>query len=649
MSKEVTENERNLDKILKQKTNHTFKYLKNYFGLKTDYDLMEFLTDYFHNKLDKYNFESDVSNNKYLSKLIKYFGYSLGKIDITTDENLYDTLELLTSINNKIKTISIDRINNNSTKEEINNTVFLLNMSSQIESIISNLEKKLSFSNKIDIISEDKIASLIKDVVFNVKDIAILESILDNFPNATIIKDYDGKLIFEKILDRYYNNLVNKDDYYEKIYYDKVVDMFSSYLYLYEENIIEESFYKKMRSFITTTIYKITDNEKKKYILADLNERIKQFEIGNDIDFLDNKEEEYHKNIEFDKISSLIAEDSDKERIDMTDRHVITIDNNNAKLLENAISIESVDANHCRITIYAIDVSDIISSNRMKEKTKYKNILDGLDTTIFGTRYRYKHANLLKGKQVPVIAYQFLVDEDFKFESFNFKRAIIEVKDNLKFADFNNNMQKIENEQTKETINNLFELTYPYIAYPYCTEISETSIDDMLCVINRHAARRVAEYTNMKKLPIIYKKNNDGEYENTIQALEEKYNINLNFLRYDKKIKSPNIYTIGNDKVSDENELYLRLFSPSRRLDALINQMLINTYLVDHHIVNEYTKNYLESRLDRLSDSLNKRQIEKYYQRIGEKQHIDEEAIEKSDDNLDKSLADTKQKILTKQ
>ena len=642
MSKEVTENERNLDKILKHKTNHTFKYLKRHFNLKKDYDLMKFLTDYFHNKLDKYNFESDVSNNKYLSKLIKYFGYSLGKIDITTNDNLDDTLELLTSVNNKIKTISVDRITNNSTKEEIDNTVFLLNISSQIENIISNFEKRLSFSNKIDIISDDKIAGLIKDVVFNVKDIAILESILNNFPNSTIIKDYDNKLIFEKILDRYYNNLVNKDDYYEKLYYDKVVDLFSSFLYLYDENIIEQSFYKKMRSFITTTIYKIDDKEKKKYILADLNERIKQFEIGNNIDFLDNKEEDYYKNIEFDKISSLIAEESNKDRIDMTDRHVITIDNNNAKLLENAISIENVDVNHCRITIYAVDTSDFISSNKMKEKKKYKNILDGIDNGMFGRKYRYNHANLLVGRQVPVIAYQFLVNEDFKFESFNFKRAIIEVKDNLKFADFNKNMQKIENEQTKETVSGLFELTYPYIAYPYSTEISEISIDNMLFVINRHAAKRVAEYTEMKNLPIIYKRNNDGEYEDTIQTLEEKYNINLNFLRYDKKIKSPNIYTIGNDKVLDENEFYLRLFSPSRRLDALINQMLINTYLVDHYKINEYTKNYLESRLDRLTDSLNKKQLEKYYQHVGEEQ------IEKSDDNLDKSLADTKQKILTK-
>ena len=332
MSKEVTENERNLDKILKHKTNHTFKYLKNYFGLKTDYDLMKFLADYFQNKLDRYNFESDVSNNKYLSKLIKYFGYSLGKIDIHPHENLGDTLDLLTSVNNKIKMISVDKINNNSTKEEIDNTVFLLNISSQIENIVSNLEKRLSFSNKIDIISDDKIASLIKDVVFNVKDISILESILNNFPNTTIVKDYDNKLIFEKILDRYYNNLVNKDDYYEKLYYDKVVDLFSNFLYLYDENIIEETFYKKMRSFITTTIYKIDDIDKKKYILADLNERIKKFEIGNNLDFLDTKDEEYYKNIEFDKIDGLVAEESNKDRIDMTDRYVITIDNNNAKL-----------------------------------------------------------------------------------------------------------------------------------------------------------------------------------------------------------------------------------------------------------------------------------------------------------------------------
>ena len=218
-------NTKELDKLLKQKTNYNFKDLKNHFDLKKDIDLMDFLTEYFNKKLDNYNFESEVKNNKYLSKVIKYFGYSPGKIDLCEDYTMR-LIDNLFNVSKKIILTTNDNIKESSTKNSIDNTILLLTMNNQIEKVIDNLKNIVDYSSKIDVISDNNLACLLKDVVFDLKSIPLIESLFDNFPDISLIKDYDDSFMYEKILDKYYNSLVNSNNYYKKIYYDKVVDLF---------------------------------------------------------------------------------------------------------------------------------------------------------------------------------------------------------------------------------------------------------------------------------------------------------------------------------------------------------------------------------------------------------------------------------------
>ena len=600
MEESSRDNTKELDKLLKQKTNYNFKDLKNHFDLKKDIDLMDFLAEYFNKKLDNYNFESEVKNNKYLSKVIKYFGYSPGKIDLDEDYTM-KLIDSLFNVSKKIIRTTSDNIHEDSTRNSIDNSVLLLTMNYEIECIIDNLKNMIDYDNKIEVISENKLSSLLKDIIFDVKNIPLLESLFNNFPNLSFIKDYDEVFVFEKILDKYYNNLVNSNNYYKKIYYDKVIDLFSINISLSNENIVEETFYKKMRSFINTTVLKDYDKDKKDYILADIKERIKRYEIGNKIDFLDEKDEEYYKNIDFDTISSLVGIDKIDNRIDMRDRHVITIDNDEAKMFENAISIEPNNNNYL-LTIYATDISSFISDNKMKEKDKYKCILETLNKkNLFGKKYKHNHCKLEKGKDVDVIAYQYLVDKDFNILYFDFERAVVNVKENLKFSDFNN-LDKVKNKNTINTIGSLLDITYPHLNI---NEANNNIADSMLCFINTRTADEIASYTISKNLPIIYTRTSRKNLDEFIEGKEEANEIDLSFLKYDKKLSYPSICTIGNDEVSNLYDLRCKIYSPLRKIEALINQMLINTYLVDHKKLDNNTKNYLETRLDSICSNLN--------------------------------------------
>ena len=357
-----------------------------------------------------------------------------------------------------------------------------------------------------------------------------------------------------------------------------------------------------MRSFINSIVLKDYDEDKRDYIIADIIERIRRYEIGTKVDFLDDKDDEYYKNIDFDAISSLVGIDKDYSRIDMKDRHVITIDNDEAKMFENAISIEKRDNNTYLLTIYATDISSFISDNKMKEKDKYKSILETLNKkNLFGKKYKHNHCKLEKGRDVDVIAYQYLVDESFNILYFDFKRGLVNVKDNLKFSDFNN-LNKIKNRKTIDAIGNLLDITYPYINI---NETNNNIADSMLSFINTKTASEIAKYTISKNLPVIYTRVNRQDVSEFINYKEDIYGIDLSFFKYDKKINYPSICTIGNDEVSDLYKFNFKIYSPLRKIEALINQMLINTYLVDHKKLDNNTKNYLETRLDSICSKLN--------------------------------------------
>lgn len=599
MKNAIVPNEKDLDKYLKQRKNYSFSYLKKEFGYKEDVDFLNYLVEYFNKKLDNYNFESDISANKYLSKLLKYYGYSMGKTNLkqSSEAKIIEYIENLEKLANKIRKEVSDNVDVTSSKTSIKNSVYLLTLEQGIRDIEKNIINKIELPKKVEIVEKDQLCDMLKSIVFDIKNTNILDQTLNSFPNMVLLKDYDDKFLFEKILDKYYNVLLNKNDYYEKLYYDKVIDLYAKYQVLSDDKGMNELFYQKMKKFIETTLKKELDQNKIDYIISDINERIRQFEVGNRIDFLEEKDDKYYDEINFDHLQDLTASKTlkDRKRRLITDKHIITIDNNNAKVLENAISIEKDGVDYV-VTTYVVDVAYFISCNKGYERQKYINILEQGNMN-FNKKYRYENFNLLEGKTVPVIAYRYILDKDKELKHFEFERAEIKVSENLKFMDFNNleNLSK----KTQETFLNLLEICD---VNPDLYLDNEELINDMIYLINDRSAKVIANYCSNKNLPLIYR----DKIDNTdIDILKEKYDIDLGYINLDSNHIGI-IYTIGNDKIKEERDFNISIFSPTRKLDALINQMLVSSYLVDHNRLDYYTINYLVPRLDKIAEYVNK-------------------------------------------
>lgn len=599
MKNAIVPNEKDLDKYLKQRKNYSFSYLKKEFGYKEDVDFLNYLVEYFNKKLDNYNFESDISANKYLSKLLKYYGYSMGKTNLkqSSEAKIIEYIENLEKLANKIRKEVSDNVDVASSKTSIKNSVYLLTLEQGIRDIEKNIINKIELPKKIEIVEKDQLCDMLKSIVFDIKNTNILDQTLNSFPNMVLLKDYDDKFLFEKILDKYYNVLLNKNDYYEKLYYDKVIDLYAKYQVLSDDKGMNELFYQKMKKFIETTLKKELDQNKIDYIISDINERIRQFEVGNRIDFLEEKDDKYYDEINFDHLQDLTASKTlkDRKRRLITDKHIITIDNNSAKVLENAISVEKDGVDYV-VTTYVVDMAYFISCNKGYERQKYINILEQGNMN-FNKKYKYENFNLLEGKTVPVIAYRYILDKNKKLKHFEFERAEIKVLENVKFMDFNNleNLSK----KTQEVFLNLLEICD---VNPDLYLDNEELINDMIYLINDRSAKVIANYCSNKNLPLIYR----DKIDNTdIDILKEKHDIDLGYINLDSNHTNI-IYTIGNDKIKDERDFNISIFSPTRRLDALINQMLVSSYLVDHNRLDYYTINYLVPRLDKITEYVNK-------------------------------------------
>ena len=598
MGKTIITKQDELKKLLSQKNNYSFSKLKKHFGFSTDYELMLFLIQFLNTELRNFNFESRVFSYHYLLKLSKYFNYSLGKIDIDSDCEIIDIISKM----NDTLNIILEKINNikyrNSTSNCLDNISLLTNVSDGLYCAIENMKRIVDVDCDKGILYDDNILKVFKEIIFELKNNEYLRILIDKYPSLVYMKE-NNKFIFSSVLDKYFNVLLNKNDYFEKIYFDKLIDLFLKYDYLPEQPL-RNLFYTRADKVSSNLELRDIETERKLYVLSTIEERIHKA-MTDDVDFLlVSKRKDYYKNIDFDTLRPLLGEDDNYIKEDLTDRYVVTIDSDNAKMLENAISIERKGDKYL-LTIYVTDVVKAISENKDFDKVAYSRAINHPPKkNIFNYGVSLKKLSLRVNKTMPVIAYEFIVDENLNCYGVNFKKALINVNKNIKHRDFSNISDSKDN-MLREFINNILKLTFPNMTLD--DELDSNVFDMINIIINGFATAEIAHLCESSHLPLIYLRtdfrNNYNLYKNSYEFLDFKE-------QFEKMYVSDVINTIGNDGIYDENNFAISLFSPARKVSSLINQMLIDIYFINQNDnLDFYTRNYLESQLDKIASNIN--------------------------------------------
>ena len=340
--------EGNLKKYLRQKTKYSMKKLKERLEVENYDDVYFLLIRILKGQMINYNFETPVLYNKFLYKIINYFDDK--NYEVKNKEYFIKQFEEIKEIINKNL-----RNNESETWIAIDNESFLLNIYSYLNVFLYRL-KGIDY----DECNEKDTYNLMKDLIFKVKNPAFIDEVFDKYENLSTLKD-DQRYLFEDIIDRYLYVLINSDDRYEILYFDKLVNKFITDT---DSEEIKSIAVHKIDKLYSTLDEKILTKERKELIRFFLKETTKIYSgIKEDKKtVLSNLKIKY----DIDRIKSL-----DKFKLvnpswknyKPCNRFIVTFDDPKAKVFENAVSLDITESGEFLLNYYVSDVNSYIEED----------------------------------------------------------------------------------------------------------------------------------------------------------------------------------------------------------------------------------------------------------------------------------------------
>lgn len=582
-----------LEKYLKQNNNYSFSRLKKNLGFDDDYVFINYLINYEYEIIKNFNYNSDPNTYKYLSKLNRYYNYSLGQVDISTEDKIGNIIVKLRLLYNLIEGKCEEYYNLPKSRlpvvanNRFNNYNFLCNNSENLIKAITKLSSKYNYTDSIYDFDKEQ---LVKYIVNDLKNSQYLKILLKSYPDLVYLKLSEDYYFFEDVITRYFNSLLNKNDHFEHIFYNKIIDL---YLQYDKDKILKYIFNSKVNKFIMSIDSKEIDLDKEKYIYATINERVYKTKDQSDSLISGRNNKEYFEHINFDLLKPLVGEKENFVRSDFKYRYTFSMDSDEAKVLEQAISIIKKGDKYL-LSIYVPDVVNSIAENKNFEKNQYQNAINNPSKSkkIFSSNNAKCQFSLDEGKECNVFAYQYLIDKDFNCYNFDFRRAVITVDKNLKMSDFKDLDVNVHDE-LYYNLNTLLELSFPGLEI---NDMDARSVNIINSVVNGFATNFIVNRCIDLNLPLIFLRTDFDLINSNIK--DNKAFSNLKLKGY--------LNTIGNDGVYDENNFSMSLFSPLRKVSSLINQILVCIYFVNHDTeIDPFTLNYLETHIDTIADNIN--------------------------------------------
>ena len=571
--------EGNLKKYLRQKTKYSMKKLKERLEVENYDDVYFLLIRILKGQMINYNFETPVLYNKFLYKIINYFDDK--NYEIKNKEYFIKQFEEIKEIINKNL-----RNNESETWIAIDNESFLLNIYSYLNVFLYRL-KGIDY----DECNEKDTYNLMKDLIFKVKNPAFIDEVFDKYENLSTLKD-DQRYLFEDIIDRYLYVLINSDDRYEILYFDKLVNKFITDT---DSEEIKSIAVHKIDKLYSTLDEKILTKERKELIRFFLKETTKIYSgIKEDRKtVLSNLKIKY----DIDRIKSL-----DKFKLvnpswknyKPCNRFIVTFDDPKAKVFENAVSLDITESGEFLLNYYVSDVNSYIEEDEDLREYVRNNSLSFKGNPLLPEDIR-KRISLIEGKKRKVLTFKFKFDNEFNLVGFRVDKEIIKVKYNLKFSDVKKILQYPVDSKLKTKVKDLF-------AFSKCLpigydnkELSKNMFYEKQEEKNKGAKMInnyqiflnyfISNYCSTNDLPFLYKNNCSDRRAKQIDKLKEKYIDNENIqdmLNLMYSIYEPSYFLTKNQGHIGLNlDAYGEISKPARSYASILNQALITRYLID--------------------------------------------------------------------
>ena len=327
-----------------------------------------------------------------------------------------------------------------------------------------------NFINKIELIQmsilydyvdkyEGSVYELIDYIIFDLKNISVFNDAINRFPYLVNYFDKNDKNLIVSVCEIYIDEVMKYKNKIDNItYFDEIIDKILNSEKFMFDIIDKQTILKKIND-----CYKNLDKEKERKIfyLNSLVEKINGVKVEKDISYL-----EYKFNInyifneaiksEVRKVVSNYSISKDRKEID---DYILTFDGEDAKEIDDALSVKVLDDDSILLNVHIADPTDIIDFDSIiyEEALRRTTSIYLSDRTysMFPEIISTDLMSLKEGNYRPAITYSFRFDKNGNLVNYDFIKSIINVNRNMSYGDFNKILKSSDNSNLSKTINNL--------------------------------------------------------------------------------------------------------------------------------------------------------------------------------------------------
>lgn len=564
------------------------------------------LLDLIENKIDSFKYNSNNDYN-YLLKMFDYFPYYF-QVNFEDKNDYY--LRIKTIIG-KIRNLIHQKpgfISKNSKQFQF------------LKKLIDNFELiSLSFLYKDYVNNYDGSKyDFINYLVFDVKRIGLVEDAIKRFPYIINVETKNAESLIDNVIRKYieeiniYTESMEISNLDSLIYYDEVLKLLLSSHKLNFDVVRQNEWLKYISNLIEnidSSKYNNLTKQKYVFFLNDLFNLIVQKQ-NSDLDYLEYKYDvkcnfNFSINMECQRI---LNNKNLHERRIVKDDIILTIDGDNAKEIDDALSIKILKNGNYLLGIHIADPLFFINSNSIiydEAKKRTTSIyLSDLTIPMFPSLLSSNVASLLEGCIRPATSYYYEISRDGELQNYQFFKSYIFVYKNMTYQNFNDILEHgCDDLNIYDSVKNLSllepVLSHVYKIEPYYekinrknnnitdTNITGNSISEKLIesamVYNNY---QVANYFYEKGLPFIYRihamdKSELNRFEQFSQSihLEDPKSEYVKYINIIKNIYPKAIYSLNNQGHFGLGlKTYAHITSPLRRFADILASECLNEF-----------------------------------------------------------------------
>lgn len=483
----------------------------------------------------------------------------------------------------------------------------------QVYNTLSNLLNNSKQEVQEEEIDDINLYELLEEVIFNIKKLEYVDKLIDNYKEILNVEK-DNKNIFYDVINEYIKQIVINNQ--EAIdYYERIINKF----------LLEETFdlNDQMKKDIIKTLSDFVKH--KRNLNSNIVKRIKVI-----IDGIYNKSHIFNlfniptKNpiIYQEDLELLKSKNKSNDRVRINE-YIITIDDDNTKVLDDAISYKRLKNGNTIFRVHIADPLGIVpyNSNTYQEALKRVETIYNKNDTIdmLPSYMSYDKLSLIKGQERYAKTFCYELDSDYNIVDFYILNTIIKVSDRLSYDVLNKLYKKGGRTREEEEILSYYDGIVKSLkkilnnVQNYHEEKEKLGIhkgnknsfsEYLVSYSMILTGYMTSNYFNNKGLPYVYRCNNQDI--NFINILDKLISQSSDL----KKLKQvrdnlPKSY-YSKDNVGHKGlglDSYSHITSPLRRYSDLLNMNVLNTcYFKDPTDVEIYD---LETEIENTSRYLN--------------------------------------------